>query len=215
MKNLLVVVFIFFSVNLNCQSLEGKWIYLKDSISFMIPKIQIYELAPPFIFQCDFDKRIDSAKYFSENNTINIEGIIRRYEFEGKDRLKIIGQETFGGKDTLITTSYLRIIKSKTKFLKEEIEQMSFTLNWSNKENKIIFNKLLDDNSFKLSRFQYCNEIKLEKLDDMLFISIYCRGTREYVFPIKEVLHDRLIIYDYNLMEIEAKRINNQTTQMK
>ncbi|MFS4418489.1 hypothetical protein [Maribacter sp. 2307ULW6-5] len=187
------------------QDIKGKWIDLKDREALTYPSINVFEFKESKLVQYDFDKKIDSATYSIKGNSIYLGKTVKTFKFIGDNVLEITGPATINGRDSTMPTKYLRLEGTYYEWPKESIENKSFVLHWNNAKNIISFNNSHSTNDFQVSRFKSCSDIRLENLDMMLFLSVFCNNKRAYVFPIKKVTKNELILYANAITEIRAE----------
>ncbi|MCX2678382.1 hypothetical protein OOZ15_00365 [Galbibacter sp. EGI 63066] len=201
----IVINFIILNIIYAQNGLIGKWIELKDSITTTYPAINVLEFTKDKIIQYDFNKPIDSIKYTLNGDVISNGNNYKTYRIIKDNNLELTGKASFNGNDTILTSKLLRIEKTISPDSKNNISTKSIELNWNNQLNILNFLVSSINPAFKISRFKLCKSVKLEELDSMFFISIYCYNIREYVFPIKQVRQNEIVLYIHDNKEIKAR----------
>ena len=181
----------------SAQDLDGKWLMTKEGDTYIIPENLILEINPDSLKYFSFDQIQSSIPIKIENNNIIInQKQTDIVEFINENRIKITSQGKVNDKDSLIETEYVRLIKTKTKLLPKEIQNLSFKFNWNDEKFKVIFNKELGSPQvMKIMEKDELRKIHLEKIDSTFFISIFESDERETVIPIKEVSRDKMVLY--------------------
>lgn len=187
------------------QNIDGKWIELKDRESHTHPSINILEFNKSKLIQYDFDKKIDSALCTIERGMIYLEATVKRFRLINDDILELTGLVNFNGKDSIMTIRFLRLTATDFELPKENTESKSIILYWNDHKNIISFNNSISTNDFQVSRFKTCKDVRLENIDLMLFISVFCNNKRKYVFPIKKITPNDLTLYINGITEVKAE----------
>ena len=193
---------------MSSQNLLGKWIELKDTITNTIPSINVLEFKQNKLVQYEFDKPLISATYNVVGNEVNSNGASKIFKFLENNILSLQGKTNYNGNDSIYSEMYLRIHKTLLVVPIEQVYGNYYEFYWGNRKNFVILNNLNEKSDFKLSRYRYCEDLRLEEIESMFFISVFCYGKREYVFPIKEINYKELTVYSFGNNEIKLKMIN-------
>lgn len=196
MKKLTIITLLLIVVSGSAQRLDGKWWMTKEGDTYVIPENLILEINSDSLTYFSFDKIQSSLPIKIEGNKIEYQKHTDHVEFINDNRIKITGQGKLSGKDSLISTEYVRLMKTKTVLSRAEIESLSFKFKWNDEKFKVEFNKELGNPQvMKMMGVDELTKIHLEKIDSTYFVSIFDSGERESVFPIKEVSKDEMIVY--------------------
>lgn len=197
MKKLTIITFLLIVVSSSAQDLDGKWLMTKEGDTYIIPENLIIEINSDSLTYFSFEKIQSSIPIKLEGNKIRInQKQTDLVEFINNNRIKIKSQGRVNDKDSLISTEYVRLIKTKTRLSQSEIESLSFKFNWNDEEFKVVFNKELGNpQMMKIMGKDELTKIRLEKIDSTFFVSIFESGERETVIPIKEVSRDKMVLY--------------------
>jgi len=201
--------------NTHGQQIQGKWIELKHTEAITYPSINILEFDDSFIIQYDFDKKLDSSTYDLKDNIIDLKTTIKTFSFSKDNILKIYGKALYNGLDTILSNEFLRLEKTKSNLPIDYLENKTISITWSNYTNIINFENGLSQSEFKLSRFKFCDDVRLETLNEMQFISVFCENERSFVLPIKEIKLDSLTLYAPEFIEINGRISGGVTLKKK
>jgi hypothetical protein len=125
-----------------------------------------------------------------------------------RDSGKRVGFKFSDDKKDILSLKFKRENKRSINFLRLSATQSS--LSWSHAENKISTFKIELDKNEEIRFYKPTvskdespekakkSILKLEKLDKTFFISVYLENVRQYVFPVKEISDDEMLIYDPN-----------------
>ncbi len=83
---------------------------------------------------------------------------------------------------------------------KIEIEKLEFEAQWNNENITFVFNKDLGSptvQEFNKRMKREGRKLILENLDGTYFGAYYNNGTRETLIPIREISHEKLILYGF------------------
>ena len=175
---------------MRCQDLNGKWLTLKDGDTYLVPDIPILEfMDDDKIIVYDFDKPWLNGHFHVSENVLKVnDEIWGKISFVDRDRLRLSMKGTTNGKDTVHHTEYARLLPTAMELEKEEIEKLSYRFKWNDEEGIISFNKEPSDIDDDLAFF-------LENIESVLFVSIYIKGVRETVLPIRRATLKGLELY--------------------
>lgn len=191
------------------QEINGKWIFLKGTETLVIPStIKILEFDNFQLTEYDFDKEIYKEHITIESNTIYVKDLQVQYKISENEVLELEYPMISNVNRKKYTWQYLRLKGTDTIASPKVLEYKSILFPWNDVNNVISFENSVSTNDFQRGRFKTCNDVRLEQLDSMLFISIYCDNERDFVFPIKEITSDNIKVYVSGINEIKAELID-------
>ncbi|WP_424002509.1 hypothetical protein [Maribacter sp. IgM3_T14_3] len=186
------------------QEINGKWIKLKNPEAYVRPSINVLEFNESKLIQYDFNEKIDSTAYKVVGDSVDMGKVIKTYKFINEDILELTGKATYNGRDTIMSERFLKITATKSELPELGIQKESFSLFWNGVNNIIAFNNFQSTNDFQISMFKICKDVRLEKLDLMMFISVFCENKREFVFPIKNINKKSLTVIANGFKELNV-----------
>jgi len=173
------LLFLFMNLS-NDQSLNGKWLMVKNSDTYIVPTIPIIEFKEGKTSLYDFDKIQKTEEKIVKDN----------FFFIDENRLKHNSDD--------IEIYYVRLLPTETGLSDKEIEELKFDFSWNNEKVKVAFNQELSlPGMTEIMRTEEVQKIRLERIESTLFISFYNLGKRQAVLPIKKVTSKSLEVFGF------------------
>ena len=214
-KKLLVVVLLT-GFATNAQQIDGFWLKIREPNEIPIgsPFISIIEFSKDSIFTYDYTSPFKKAAItFKGNKIIYNDSISGHYTLTENNVLKIESVL----KDS--STAFTQLVKLfptliQDRHILDEIKNFEFEVQFNDFVNKIVFDKPLDfDEMIHLKQNKIIGDtVHLENWNEIFFVSFYLMGNRIYVFPIREINKDSMVIYgipgelDKDVIAIKKKK---------
>lgn len=194
MKIISLITFCLMMISGTAQDLKGKWLCTKEGDTYIIPEHLILELEQDSVKYYSFDElKSNHAAQIKENQVIFRQGTTWKFNFINDNRILL----QLEGEKQGINQGFVRLVPTKTRLKKEEIENLQFDFIWNGEKIKIKFNERSDEDSVKSPQNSRDFRIYLEKIDSTLFASIYESGKRQEIVPIKEITEDKMVLYGF------------------
>ena len=188
--------------NISGQEPDGKWI-LKEVGSKEFKKniglrILDFKKGKATLFK-DLELTKSELDLHFMDNTLFLENEKKYGTFKliEENFLRLFVDGTFNDEKVKIELDFVRLLPTKTKLSKNEIETLSFEFREEGKsKSKIAFNKeLMNKEMLQELKWKEGLKMVLEKLDDTFFITIFRLGRKGASLPISEVNQKVLKFY--------------------
>jgi len=178
--------------NIHGQKPDGKWI-LKEAGYKEFKKntgLQILDFRK--LTKSELDLHLIDNTLFLEN-----EKKYATVKLIEENFLRLFVDGTFNDEKVKIELDFVRLLPTKTKLSKNEIEALSFEFQEEGKsKSKIAFNKeLMNKEMLQELKWKEGLKMVLEKLDNTYFITIFRHGRKGASLPISEVNQKVLKFY--------------------
>ncbi|MFD2915044.1 hypothetical protein [Psychroserpens luteus] len=202
MKYTLFAILTYMSLNyLNAQDLNGKWllkdINIEDNKSY--PGFHLLEITGEnAILFIDFSmekklelKLIDNKLYLLND---------KKYadiHFNNSNEIELSSYGISNDKESVFILKFHRLLPTYTSLKISEMEKFTYLYSENKKmKGEFKFNQeLLNYENTNKQNKEFREEMRIEKIDSTLFVSIFHYGNRNISFPIKEITNEFIKFY--------------------
>ena len=194
----LPLIFTLFFMNL-CfsQNFDGKWILTKNSDTYLVSKINLFEFKDGKIISYDLEKALFTHNYsLTENEIFVEEKSFGSFKFLNENRFTLFNENEIGKAEI----DFVRLENTKTELTEKEIGKLTFEN--SESEINIAFNVELQKTVLlEISSGKYSKKMQLNKIEETYVIFNYEDGELDSIIPIKEVNNEFMVIYGFSREE--------------
>ena len=179
------------------QNFDGKWILTKNSDTYLVSKINLFEFKDGKIISYDLEKALFTYNYsLTENEIFVEEKLFGSFKFLNENRFTIFNENEIGKAEI----DFVRLENTKTELTEKEIGKLTFEN--SESEINIAFNVELQKTVLlEISNGKYSKKMQLNKIEETYVIFNYEDGELDSIIPIKEVNNEFMVIYGFSREE--------------
>ncbi|MFD0863251.1 hypothetical protein ACFQ1M_13640 [Sungkyunkwania multivorans] len=178
------------------QELKGKWLLMTHISTMSIPAVPITEFTDNLLIMHDFTEKIGEVSYRAEGSRILGTNVDMEFNFVNNHQIEFFIKGKRNNTPEIIKELRLKLLPTKGDVDPAFIEEQTYEIDIFGKLQLLEFKKDLSKSPVQLDRLNFCSKFKLEKFDQTWFVVLYYdNDLRKYVFPIKEMNENWLLIY--------------------